>query len=109
MRQGIAHHVVNVLGTAGHPAEKGEAADENHTGGNQNPLERSGHKSRLIMRVAKLFAQGFITCQRFFNDVHGGVGWSNVFYLNLLAFELLVVLEETFHYGQAMLRKIASL
>ena len=42
-----------------------------------------------------MVAERGVTGEGFFDDVEGGVGWANVFDLDLFAFELFVVLEET--------------
>src|ERR1700687_3287163 len=47
--------------------------------------------------------------QRFFNDFNRGVGGPDVFHLDLLAFQLLVVLEEALQNEQAVRRQFIRL
>jgi hypothetical protein len=55
-----------------------------------------------------LVAEGGVAGEGFFDDVEGGVGGANVFYLDLFAFELLVVLEEAPKYEHAVRGKVAG-
>jgi len=57
---------------------------------------------------AEFVAEGGVAREGFFDDVHGGVGGADVFDLDLFAFELLVVLEETLQDEHAVRRKVAS-
>src|ERR1700688_1474234 len=57
----------------------------------------------------QLFLMLLITLERLFDHVERGVGGKNLLDLHLLALQLLVVLEKTAHYQQAVAGKVAGL
>src|SRR5208337_5192669 len=72
---------------------------------------RMGYTSGFRLVVggsSELFALGGVAGQGFFNDVQGGVGRADVFDLDLLAFKLLVVLEEALENEHAVRGKVAG-
>ncbi len=72
--------------------ELGEEAKSKSARHGRRPLRGA---ELVVGGGAEFFAQGGVAGERFFDDVHGGVGGADVFDLDLFAFELLVVREKT--------------
>src|SRR5258706_14059838 len=77
-------------------------------GGGAAPQEIVDAPDLVVGGGAEFLAQGGVAGERFFDDVHGGVGWADVFNLDLFAFELLVVREKTLEDQQSVGRGVAG-